>query len=480
MMASRKSVAVLAAALSLAAPSAIAQTTAESPPSAGLDETGNMDIGPLVKVGADVMVRRGQRAEDVVVILGSALIEGDVDGDVVVLLGEATLTGTSRVKGDVVVVLGRVNREPGAAIDNDVVVLDVAASDWFEAAIPWLTEGLLWGRPIVPHLPWVWGIAAVLVLVYLVVNLVFERAVRVCAQALSDKPLSTSLAGVLVLVLLGPVSVLLCISVIGIGVVPFLWCAVLLATLLGRVSVARWTGNGVVAEESPSSRLQAARSLLIGLAVICLAYMVPVLGLLTWAMLGVFGLGAASTAFVSGLRREIPVPPAPAGPGFAPPAPLQPPDPTPEMGADESVARAGTGSPGGLAMATDPSVFQWASFLRRLGAGTLDVLLVVIGVAWLNLESGAIALLFLAYHVFFWAWKSTTVGGIICRLRVARIDGAPIRFSEALIRGLASILSVAVAGLGWVWILWHSNRQAWHDKIAGTLVVQVPSHWPLP
>ena len=35
----------------------------------------------------------------------------------------------------------------------------------------------------------------------------------------------------------------------------------------------------------------------------------------------------------------------------------------------------------------------------------------------------SIFLLLLAYHIAFWTWKGTTVGGIICQLRVVRIDG---------------------------------------------------------
>ena len=71
------------------------------------------------------------------------------------------------------------------------------------------------------------------------------------------------------------------------------------------------------------------------------------------------------------------------------------------------------------------------------------------------------------------------MGGIICRMRVARVDGNPLAFTDGLVRGLASILSAAAAGLGWLWILWDAERQAWHDKIAGTVVVRVPANWPL-
>ena len=35
-------------------------------------------------------------------------------------------------------------------------------------------------------------------------------------------------------------------------------------------------------------------------------------------------------------------------------------------------------------------------------------------------------------------------------------------------------VNVAVAGLGFIWIAFDRANQAWHDKIAGTVVVRVP------
>jgi uncharacterized RDD family membrane protein YckC len=54
-----------------------------------------------------------------------------------------------------------------------------------------------------------------------------------------------------------------------------------------------------------------------------------------------------------------------------------------------------------------------------------------------------------------------------------------LSFADALVRGLSSIFSVAVAGIGVLWILRDPERQAWHDKIAGTYVVKVPRHYPI-
>ena len=33
--------------------------------------------------------------------------------------------------------------------------------------------------------------------------------------------------------------------------------------------------------------------------------------------------------------------------------------------------------------------------------------------------------------------------------------------------------------LGFLWIAWDAERQAWHDKIAGTVVLKLPRGTPL-
>jgi uncharacterized RDD family membrane protein YckC len=37
-------------------------------------------------------------------------------------------------------------------------------------------------------------------------------------------------------------------------------------------------------------------------------------------------------------------------------------------------------------------------------------------------------------------------------------------------------LSLAVAGLGFIWIAIDPEKQSWHDKIAGTVVVRATRH----
>jgi len=83
------------------------------------------------------------------------------------------------------------------------------------------------------------------------------------------------------------------------------------------------------------------------------------------------------------------------------------------------------------------------------------------------------------YGATMWKWKSTTVGGIVCDLRVVRLDGQAIDWGTAVVRALSCFLSLAVVGLGFIWIALDPEHQAWHDKIAGTVVVRVPKGTPL-
>jgi uncharacterized RDD family membrane protein YckC len=79
-----------------------------------------------------------------------------------------------------------------------------------------------------------------------------------------------------------------------------------------------------------------------------------------------------------------------------------------------------------------------------------------------------------------WKLRGSTVGGIICDLRVVRLDGLAIDWTTAIVRALGCFLSLAIVGLGFIWIAFSDDKQAWHDKIAGTVVVRLAKAAPRP
>lgn len=456
----------------------------------------------VFRLGTDYTLRSGDSVREAAVVFGNATIEGRVHQTLVVVLGTAALAGTAIIEGDLVVVGGQTTVAPAARVDGDITVIgggldappdfsargqqviigSSALGDRFGALSAWLFRGVLLGRPIVPDLLWVWVVVGVLFFVYVLVSVLFDRSVSACAVSLGQKPLTTFGVGLLVLLLLGPVCLLLTVTVIGIAVVPVLICALLVAVVVGKAGTARWIGSRIVSESEPSQRAESLRSVTIGFAIIVIAYMVPLLGFVTWTLTGVLGIGAAALAFVSTYRRENPalppLIPSPVAAALAGDAAEQAWDgQTPPV----AVPRPTVSSTPAEAALADVVALPRASFRDRLFAFVLDVILVFIARQFLDRfpDGGEYFLWLIAYHIGFWTWKGTTVGGIICQLRVVRADGMPVRFVDALVRGLSSIFSLAVLGIGCLWILRDPERQSWHDKIAGTYVVKVPRDWPL-
>jgi uncharacterized RDD family membrane protein YckC len=108
-----------------------------------------------------------------------------------------------------------------------------------------------------------------------------------------------------------------------------------------------------------------------------------------------------------------------------------------------------------------------------MGALLIDMVLIGVVLAVLDSDGGVLPVLAI-YGAVMWKLKGTTVGGVVCHLKVVRTDNRELDWSTAAIRALSCFLSLALAGLGFVWIALDPNRQAWHDKIAGTVVVRVP------
>jgi uncharacterized RDD family membrane protein YckC len=514
---------------------------------------------PAFRLGQDYRLQPGETVREVVVISGAATIEGTVQGDVVVVVGRVRLGSTAIIHGNLTVVGGSLDIESGADVRRELVVVgggfnappefsaggqhvvigDSLIGHRIDAIVPWITTGLLWGRPLVLGIGWVWTIVFLCFLVYLIVALVFDRSVRTCTETLVRRPLGSFMAGLLVLLLFGPVLFILAVSVVGIAVIPFVLCAMVIAWIVGKVAVFRWIGASVLSEDEPDRKMQVVRSFVIGFVIVTIIYLVPILGFVAWATLGVWSLGTASLAVITALRRENPngsrrkavrpavppdggtptgspplapqvppVTPAPAAPtsGFAyvgqpaafatadaapidvPPAPPMPGFVSEPQAASTSWASsAGAGQPQ-VAGHIDPwaavtpadlITMPRAPFLHRAAAFGLDIVLVLFITGFftpriMRGEAEQFFFLLLAYHVAFWTWKATTVGGIICNLRLVRTDGGTLSFADALLRGLAAIFSLVCAGLGALWILKDPEQQSWHDRIAGTYVVKVP------
>lgn len=135
--------------------------------------------------------------------------------------------------------------------------------------------------------------------------------------------------------------------------------------------------------------------------------------------------------------------------------------------AEPSASAAGLAQP-------EADLYPRAGFWRRFVAGIIDLVLCAIAVGILPFTAPILPLFIVAYQIILWGWRGTTVGGVLLNLKVVRMDGEPMNFPTAVVRGLASLFSELIFFLGYIWVAWDSEKQGWHDKIAGTTVVIMP------
>ncbi|MBI4423129.1 MAG: RDD family protein [Elusimicrobia bacterium] len=89
--------------------------------------------------------------------------------------------------------------------------------------------------------------------------------------------------------------------------------------------------------------------------------------------------------------------------------------------------------------------------------------------SWL-LVAGAWLGLYLAYHTAGNA-AGATLGKWLMGLRVARTDGSPPGLARAALRAVGLLASTPL-NLGFLWAFVNRDSRAWHDLLAGTVVVE--------
>ncbi|UCF87994.1 MAG: RDD family protein, partial [bacterium] len=96
------------------------------------------------------------------------------------------------------------------------------------------------------------------------------------------------------------------------------------------------------------------------------------------------------------------------------------------------------------------------------------------GMAQMNAALGFSAALFILYFTLLTGEGGQTLGKMLLGIRVVAENGSRVGYGRSLLRAIAYIVSFFFGTfLGFLWALWDRKNQAWHDKIAGTIVVKV-------
>ncbi len=77
-----------------------------------------------------------------------------------------------------------------------------------------------------------------------------------------------------------------------------------------------------------------------------------------------------------------------------------------------------------------------------------------------------------SYFTYFFGTTGQTPGKNILKIKVVSTDGLPMTFSKGFRRWIGYYVSGITFGLGFLWIIWDKDKQAFEDKIAKTYVVK--------
>jgi uncharacterized RDD family membrane protein YckC len=123
---------------------------------------------------------------------------------------------------------------------------------------------------------------------------------------------------------------------------------------------------------------------------------------------------------------------------------------------------------------------QLAGFWIRLGGALIDGILLTIAQSIVGAIVGDAAgnlagiVMAAAYFVYFHSTTGQTLGNKLVKVKVIdQASGDTIDGGRAFVRWLVSFVSAIPVTLGYLWMLWDSNKQTWHDKAAKTVVVRV-------
>lgn len=521
----------------------------------------------VVRIGQPVEVAAGESRQSVVVINSYATIDGRVEEDLVVVGGSARINGSvggnvvnvgggiilgpeARIGGDAVGVLGGirmgndsridgsaygivggVHLSPGAKIRGETIdqSIPLPFSNWVGAdgfqPPSWVqatfAELLLKFRPLSFSVGWVWIVAGLFWAFYVLLALAAPGTIRSVNDTLSQRGATSFLMGFLALPLGALITLFLLVTGVGVIVIPFVGAAFLFAALIGKAGLLNFFG--ATAARRAEKEISPALSITIGAVLLAALYLIPFLGIVSWAVFSMWALGAAILALLSRFRSEkIPQrmsTPAlttlaltgtdprdrtdaqtlmavatgesitgtdasdvirPEATAAIPPITQATPTSTPKSEDSGSAPPRPMPRPPALWPEVDVLTLPRVGLKERLLASLLDWLLLAMllgsihggGNRWKVVAA-------LAYFAGFWIWRQTTLGGIILRLKVARLDGRPVDPATAIVRALGSVFAILALGLGYFWSAWDSEKQGWHDKIAGTVVVKVPKTQPL-
>jgi RDD family len=421
-----------------------------------------------VVTGQNFVLERGESTSgDLVLVRGHAKIDGTVNGDCVLVGSDADISGT--INGDAVSVASKMRFSPGTVINGDFVSvvstvsgssdvhvngerinMDLFPPDTLLGFDKWFSGTILLLRPMSPDSFTSWFGALFVLAFCLGVGALFPRLLADTGKVLQERAPASLLSGFAIVPAAALFCFLLLITVLGIFVIPFVVATLVVFSLIGNAAVFQAIGQRL----APKLRDQKHGSLAwiaLGAVVCWIIYCIPVIGFLAGSLVFLTGLGAFSLYVVERARVT----------------------PTARLNAPAK-SLTDVSSKESTPIRTTVAAGNMADFWRRLGANLID-LVVLYSLLQFTGITRILVPAWVLYRFGMYVWRSATLGEIVLNLRVEKLDGGSLinDYGTAIVRALASLLSLLPLGLGFLWILFDPQRQTWHDKISGSVVVPV-------
>ena len=199
--------------------------------------------GTVFKIGATADIPQGMTCRQIISISSDLNIAGKVEGRVISLWGDVNLADTAQVGGDLIIIGGRLKSDPNARISGTIKRFSTGeALGGFISLMSGIPRGY-WGN--VAWISWKVTLFICMLILQVLLFVIFPRNVEAMAHCASVKPIGSSLVGLIIFLLLPPISLMLILSLVGIPVALILWALLVAAAIFGKIGLFVALGNSL-------------------------------------------------------------------------------------------------------------------------------------------------------------------------------------------------------------------------------------------
>ena len=259
-----------------------------------------------VHFGQDIRLEANQTVDQVQLVMGSAIIDGHVRGDILIFGGNLTITETAQVEGQTQVYLGQISGE------KNLITGTFQETNGFKLvlnAIKFIQQPeRVWFGGSNPSVSWSFASISVMFIVYLLITSLLPTQIMTMESAISQRIIGSTMIGLFIFLLLIGLFWFAVFSIIGIPLLILLFSLLVPMAIYGKTAVFTSLGYSVLPKEK-----SALWAVILGYILYQLALQIwPLISLPTFVLVSALGVSATiRTAFGSklpGSRSSRPTP----------------------------------------------------------------------------------------------------------------------------------------------------------------------------